>query len=73
MRFFPPFVKNSPVWVARMKTLEGPELRERDPTIVFMSDYLLSLDKQYDRKAKHLRKCIHRARKAKKQIRELQV
>ena len=45
MRFFPPFVKNSPVWVARMKTLEGPELRERDPTTVFMSDYLLSLDK----------------------------
>ena len=49
MRFFPPFVKNSPVWVARMKTLEGPELREGDPTTIFMTDYLLSLDKQYDR------------------------
>ena len=73
MRFFPPFVKNSPVWVARMKTLEGPELREHDPTTVFMSDYLLSLDKQYDRQAKHLRKCIRWARKAEKQIRELQV
>jgi hypothetical protein len=45
----PPFVKNSPMWVARMKTLEGPELHERDPTTIFMSDYLLSLDKQYDR------------------------
>ena len=73
MRFFPPFVKNSPVWVARMKTLEGPELRERDPTTVFMSDYLLSLDKQYDRQAKYLRRCIRRAEEAEKQIRELQV
>ena len=73
MRFFPPFVKNSPVWVARMKTLEGPELREGDPTIVFMTDYLLSLDKQYDRQAKYLRRCIRRAEEAEKQIRELQV
>jgi hypothetical protein len=56
-----------------MKTLEGPELRECDPTTVFMSDYLLSLDKQYDRQAKHLRKCIRRAQEAEKQIRELQL
>ena len=73
MRFFPPFVKNNPVWVARMKTLEGPELREGDPTTVFMTNYLLSLDKQYDRQAKYLRRCIRRAEEAEKQIRELQV
>lgn len=73
MRFFPPLVKSSPVWVARMSTLEGPELQEGDPTTVFMFDYLLSLDKQYDRHAKHLRKCIRRAQKAEKQIRSLEV
>jgi len=73
MRFFPPLTRDSPVWVARMRTLEGPELRESDPTTVFMSTYLLSLDKQYDRHATHLKKCIRRAEEAENQIRNLQV
>jgi len=73
MRFFPPLVRSSPVWVARMRTLEGAELWEDDPTTVFMSDYLLSLDEQYDRHATDLRKCIRRAEEAEKQIRSLEV
>ena len=56
-----------------MRTLEGLELRESDPTMVFMSTYLLSLDKQYDRHATHLKKCIRRAEEAENQIRNLQV
>ena len=73
MRFFPPLVRSSPVWVARMRTLEGAELQEDDPTTVFMSDYLLFLDEQYDRHATDLRKCIRRAEEAEKQIRSLKV
>ena len=73
MRFFPPLVRSSPVWVARMRTLEGAELQEDDPTTVFMSDYLLFLDEQYDRHATDLRKCIRRAEEAEKQIRSLEV
>ena len=73
MRFFPPLTRDSPVWVARMRTLEGPELRESDPTTVFMSTYLLCLDKQYVRHATHLKKCIIRAEEAENQIRNLQV
>jgi hypothetical protein len=30
-----------------------------DPTVVFMTTYLLALDKQYDKQASELRKCIH--------------
>jgi hypothetical protein len=56
-----------------MRTLEGAGLREDDPTTVFMSDYLLSLDEQYDRQATDLRECIRRAEEAEKQIRSLEV
>ena len=69
----PPLVRSSPVWVARMRTLEGAGLREDDPTMVFMSDYLLFLDEQYDRQAADLRKSIRRTEEAEKQIRSLEV
>ena len=67
----PPLVRSRPIWVARMRTLEGAELWEDDPTTVFMSDYLLSLDEQYDRQATDLRKCIRRAEDAEKQTEAL--
>jgi len=73
MRFFPPLVRRSPIWEARMRTLQGLELQQGDPTMAFMSNYLLSLDKQYDRQATKLRKCIRRAEGAEKQIRNLEV
>ena len=73
MRFFPPLVKSSPIWVAQMRNLEGAGLREDDPTMVFMSDYLLFLDEQYDRQAADLRKFIRRTEEAEKQIRSLEV
>ena len=71
MRFFPPLVRNRPVWKARMRTLEGRELQEDDPTVVFMTRYLLTLDEQYDKQATKLRSCIHRAKEAEKEIRKL--
>ena len=71
MRFFPPLVRSSPVWVARMRTLEGAELLEDDQTTLFMTYYLLSLDEKYDRQATDLRKCIRRAEDAEKQTKAL--
>jgi hypothetical protein len=45
MTFFHPLVRSSPMCVARLRTLEGAKLWEGDPTMMFMSNYLLSLDK----------------------------
>jgi hypothetical protein len=49
MRFFPPVRKDRPIWLARMKTLEGRGQREDDPTVLHMSAYLLTLDDLYDK------------------------
>lgn len=73
MRFFPPMVKTRPVWLARMRTLEGRGQREDDPTVVFMSAYLLALDNHYDKQASKSRKNIRRAEEAETMVRRLQV
>jgi hypothetical protein len=46
---------------------------EDDPTVVFMTTYLLALDEQYDKQASELRKCIHHAEEAKILVRKLYV
>jgi hypothetical protein len=48
LRFFPPFQRNHPVWMARMRALEGQQLLEDDPLVVYLTAYLLTLDVQYD-------------------------
>ena len=48
LRFFPPVKKNHPVWLARMRTLQGYGQREDDPTVLHMSAYLLTLDEFCD-------------------------
>ena len=48
MRFFPPVKKNRPIWLARVRTLEGHGQRENDPTVPHMSAYILTLDELYD-------------------------
>ena len=45
MRFFPPEEKDRPVWRTRMELLQGRYSLEDDPTVVFMTTYLLALDK----------------------------
>jgi hypothetical protein len=47
-----------------MEALQGHNLQEDDPTVVFMTTYLLALDEQYDKQASELRKCIHRVEEA---------
>ena len=73
MRFFPPDEKDRPVWRTRMELLQGRYSLEDDPTVVFMTTYLLALDKQYDEQASELRKCIHRAEEAEIIVRKLHV
>jgi hypothetical protein len=55
LRFFQPFQRNSPVWMARMRALEGQQLLEDDPSVVYLTAYLLTLDAQYDFLARHHR------------------
>jgi hypothetical protein len=44
LKFFSPFQRNRPVWLARMRALEEQQLLEDDPTVVYLTAYLLTLD-----------------------------
>jgi hypothetical protein len=49
-----------------MRALEGQVLLEDDPTVVYLTAYLLTLDAQYDFFARHHRQMIARAEDAEK-------
>jgi hypothetical protein len=66
LRFFLSFQRNRPVWMARMRALEEQQLLEDDPTVVYLTAYLLTLDAQYDFLARHHRQMISRAEDAEK-------
>jgi hypothetical protein len=73
LRFFPPFQRNCPVWMARMRALAGQQLLENDPSVVYLTAYLLTLDAQYDFLAQHHRQIIARTEDAEKHNRQLHV
>jgi hypothetical protein len=73
LRFFPPFQRDCPVWMARMHALEGQQLLEDDPTVVYLTAYLLTLDVQYDFLARRHRQMIARAEDVEKRNRKLHV
>jgi hypothetical protein len=73
LRFFPPFQRNCPVWMVRMRALEEQQLLEDDPSVVYLTAYLLTLDAQYDFLAWHHRQMIARAEDAEKLNRKLHV
>jgi hypothetical protein len=73
LRFFLPLQRNRPVWMARMRVLEGQQLLEDDPTVVYLTAYLLTLDAQYDFLARHHRQMIAQAEDAEKRNRQLHV
>jgi hypothetical protein len=73
LRFFPPFQRDRPVWMARMRALEGKQLLEDDPTVAYLTAYLLTLDAQYDFLARHHRQMLARAEDADKRNRQLHV
>jgi hypothetical protein len=47
LRFFLPFHRDRPAWMARMRALEEQQLLEDDPTVVYLTAYLLTLDAQF--------------------------
>jgi hypothetical protein len=59
--------------MARMRALEGQQLLEDNPTVVYLTTYLLTLDAQYDFLARHHRQMIARAEDAEKRNRQLHV
>jgi hypothetical protein len=59
--------------MARMRTLEGQKLLEYDPTVMYLTAYLLTLDAQYDLLARHNYQMIARAEDAEKRNRQLHV
>jgi hypothetical protein len=63
MKYFSPLDRNRPAWVARIRNL-GSTTTEKDPTIVAMSGYLLSLDNLCDQLHQRVKDLIQRAEKA---------
>jgi hypothetical protein len=59
--------------MAKMRALEWQQLLEDDPTVMYLTAYLLTLDAQYDFLARHHRQMIARAEDAKKHNRKLHV
>jgi hypothetical protein len=56
-----------------MRALEGQQLLEDDPTVMYLTAYLLTLDAQYDFLARHHRQMIARAEDVEKRNRQLHV
>jgi hypothetical protein len=56
-----------------MRALEGQQLLEDDPTVMYLTAYLLTLDAQYDFLARHHRQMIVRAEDAEKSNSKLHV
>jgi hypothetical protein len=56
-----------------MDILQGRYFLKDDPTVVFMTTYLLALDEQYDKQASELKKCIYRVEEAEILVRKLHV
>jgi hypothetical protein len=63
MKYFPPLYRNRLAWAARIRNL-GSTTIEKDPTIIAMSGYLLSLDDLCDQLHQHVKDLIQRAEKA---------
>ena len=59
--------------MARMRALEEQQLLEDDPTVMYLTAYLLTLDAQYDFLGQHHRQMIARAEDAEKLNRKLHV
>src|SRR6185503_12389431 len=70
MRFFPPAIR-TPVWEARMRSLERRH-HEEDP-LYQVATYLASLDQLFDEQASILREQTHRAEQAELAVRMHQI
>jgi len=61
MMYFPPLDRSRPAWAARIRNLESPAGTEKNPTVVAMSGYLLSLDDLCNQLHQRVRDLIQRA------------
>ena len=66
MRFFPPAIR-TPVWEARMRSLE--RCRHEEDPLYQVATYLASLDQLFDEQASILREQTHRAEQAELAVR----
>jgi uncharacterized protein YdcH (DUF465 family) len=48
LRYFPPINKNTPTWRKRLQALSGRYHNEDGPTVIYMVEYLHTLDNQFD-------------------------
>jgi hypothetical protein len=67
MKYFPPLDRNRPAWAARIRnlgSLGSLEAAKKDPTIVAMSGYLLSLDDLCNQLCQRARALTQRAEEA---------
>jgi FtsZ-binding cell division protein ZapB len=71
LRYFPPSNKNTPTWRKRLQALLGRDPNEDDPTIVYMSGYLHTLDNHYDDLFSHCTHLNSRVESLEQQIKEL--
>ena len=70
MRFFPPAIR-TPVWEARMRSLE--RCRHEEDPLYQVATYLASLDQLFDEQANILREQTHRAEQAELAVRLQQI
>ena len=70
MRFFPPAIR-TPVWEARMRSLE--RRRHEEVLLYQVATYLASLDQLFDEQANLLREQTHRAEQAELALRLQQI
>jgi len=70
MRFFPPAIR-TPVWEARMRSLE--RRRHEEGLLYQVATYLASLDQLFDEQANLLREQTHRAEQAELAVRLQQI
>jgi hypothetical protein len=75
MKYFPPLDRNRPAWAARIRNLGtwGLAASEKDPIVVAMSGYLLSLDDLCDMLRERLRVLTQCAKDAKTRWRKAKV
>jgi hypothetical protein len=70
LHYFPPSNKNTPAWRKRLQALSGRDPTEDDPTIVYMAEYLHTLDNQYDDLSSHCTHLNSRVESLEQQVKE---
>jgi uncharacterized protein YdcH (DUF465 family) len=71
LRYFPPSNKNTPAWRKRLQALSRRDPNEDDCTIVYMAEYLHTLNNHFDDLFSHYTHLNSRVESLEQQIKEL--